>query len=173
MTIDNGQVTFAGMRTDPAIMKRYWLLVGLAIVVPLLGLGAVAVTSAFIKTEGAESVYGMLAIGALGLIPVGAIAVAIWFTSARDRYASPYSVTVPISSVQRARYGYDWDLGCGLMILLALIPGLVIMLVIGKRIVKMRAPFDRSAVTTDSWAFKAASAGEAERLTALLRGPRV
>ena len=169
LTVDAQSVTFAGERTEAGLVRLYWRLMLGSVGVVLLGLLGLGIASSQFQGESASAVFGVLALGLLVVGIIAPISVAIWFATARRRRVESYSVVLPRASVTGARSAYDWDLGCGLMILLALIPGLIIMLALGKRVVRVNAGFDPSVNPRGRWALNTDSVS-AQRLVMLLGG---
>lgn len=169
LTVQGDTVTFAGDKTAPGLVKAYWIAILGVFGLVMLALLILAIASYQLQgNAAANDTLGVIAVILLIVGVTGPVVTAIWFTLARNRNPESYSATVARSQVSAVRVGFDWDLGCGLMLLATPIIGLIVLFALGKRVVKMRAPFDPSANAAGGWSFTVdpASAG---RLESLLR----
>ncbi|MBA4370957.1 MAG: hypothetical protein C0418_05190 [Coriobacteriaceae bacterium] len=135
--VESGSVTFSvGLLTPEGQRKRWlWLSPMLAMVVVMIALGAL------LLAQGDEPPDAMIAVflGAFVLFLVGAVVGAIGAAANVKRNSCTHTTTFPVSAVANANVAFDWDTGCAMIILFSLI-GVIIMLSLGKRVVKMTAP---------------------------------
>ena len=118
---------------DRAAMRQFrWfsLLSLLAWLVPLIAYAA------SLRDARASVVAG---IGVLGLALawlVAVIAARLWM----ERYRLVNTVVFPVRAIAKFDVGRDWNLGCGLMILLSPLVGILYLLLAGGRVVRIVAP---------------------------------
>lgn len=136
--IERGTVTFAvDLLSAEGRSKRWlWLAPMLVLMVAVI---AVALMAPVLGTDQPPDWWGPALAVTFLLFLVSAVVGAIGQTTNVKHNSETHSTTFPVSSVASANLAFDWDTGCGLIILLSLI-GLVIMLAMGKRVVKITAP---------------------------------
>lgn len=140
--VEGGTVTFmAKVITDEGRRKRWlWLT---PMLVMILGLVACVGVLATMLDQSDPPVFWLAALAVtFVLFIVSAVVAAVGQSVNVKRHNQPYAITFPITAIGHFSVAYDWNSGCAFMILFALLPGLIIMLAMGKRILKIRAPLE-------------------------------
>lgn len=165
--IEQGVMSVAGMRSS----QRGGALVGGA---ALLAIGVMGLVFGLVVAGGATSdsdmgaAFCLMGGGMLFLL----VGLGLYFVGrARFMRGEHATLSFPLSSANGRKVRYDTNLGCLLMLVLTPVIGLIIMLAMGRRIVRMSVPNDRGQRPAHQiLELKVASSAEGAILDAALRG---
>ena len=135
LRVSGGLVEARTELIDPAAARQFRafvLLSLLAWLVPLLAYAA-SLQDARASVVAGVGVLG-LALAWIVLVIVGRL----WM----ERYRLVHTVVFPARAIAKLDVGRDWNLGCGLMILLSPLIGIPYLLLAGGRVVRIVAPLD-------------------------------
>lgn len=165
--IEQGLMSVAGTRSN----HKGGAIVGGA---ALLAIGGIGLVFGLIVAGGATSDSDMGA--AFCLMGVGMLLLLVGlglFFVGRARYMRGEQATLsfPLSSAVGRKVRYDTNLGCLLMLFLTPLIGLIVMLAMGRRVVRLSVPNDRGQRPANQMLeLKVASSAEGAILDAALRG---
>ena len=165
--IEQGVMSVSGMRSS----QRGGAVVGGA---ALLAIGGIGLVFGLIVAGGATSdsdmgaAFCLMGVGMLFLL----VGLGLYFVGrARFMRGEHATLSFPLSSAIRRKVRYDTNLGCLLMLVLTPVIGLIVMLVMGRRIVSMTVPNNRGQRPAHQMLeLKVASSAEGAILDAALRG---
>lgn len=164
MRIADGVVSLVGRRL-PSRAAGWLLVAGNLLLIPGAILALIGAATIVLDTQDAPSMP-LLVLGML--LTLGGVVLRI-AGGMKARDALPVEITFPLSQVRRAGVHYDTNLGCGLSVILSPIIGLGVMLGMGRRVVRMRAPVGFSG-DTRSLVLRARSTADGVLIDRALRG---
>ncbi|MBN2247885.1 MAG: hypothetical protein JW733_04220 [Coriobacteriia bacterium] len=165
--IEQGQMSVTGMRSS----HRGGALVGGA---ALLSIGVIGLVFGLIVAGGATSdsdmgaAFCLMGVGMLFLL----VGLGLYFTGrARFMRGEQATLSFPLSSAVGRKVRYDTNLGCLLTLVATPVVGLIVMLAMGRRIVRLSVPNDRGQRPANQMVeLKMASNAEGAILDTALRG---
>lgn len=165
--IEQGVMSVSGMRSS----QRGGAVVGGAALLAVGGIGLVfglIVAGGAISGSDMGAPFCLMGVGMLFLL----VGLGLYFVGrARFMRGEHATLSFPLSSAVGRKVRYDTNLGCLLMLVLTPVIGLIVMLVMGRRIVSMTVPNDRGQRPAHQMLeLKVASSAEGAILDAALRG---
>lgn len=168
LRVGDGKVYLSAKRIKPKVFTIFRLVSALSVVVVLvLVISSLVLMSQ--SQEGNESlaiIFTIVSIVLLIILSATMVVIRLWI---RRRHSYQHEVTFPLEAVSKVRVGYNWDTGCALWILLSPLVALPYLLISGRKIIKITAPFERGGTESVTYALKAPNKTEATRLMEALQ----